>query len=64
VTLYTEGFSRPSLRDCSDCYRLERQLPGGVRTHWKTVPSHGALQGSIMFDLSSFLEYCILVVRA
>ena len=21
------------LRDCSDCYRLERQLPGGVRTH-------------------------------
>ena len=21
------------LHDCSDCYRLERQLPGGVRTH-------------------------------
>jgi hypothetical protein len=21
------------LRDCSDCYRLERQLPGGIRTH-------------------------------
>jgi hypothetical protein len=46
-TLYTEGFGRPSLRDCSDCYRLERQLPGGVRTHWKTVPLHGALQVSI-----------------
>jgi len=30
------------LHDCSDCYRPERQLPGGVRTHWKTVPSHGA----------------------
>jgi hypothetical protein len=44
VTLYTEGFSRHSLCDCSDYYRLERQLPGGVRTHWKTVPLHGALQ--------------------
>ena len=32
-----------SLGDCSDCYRLERQLPGGLRTHWKTVPLHGAL---------------------
>jgi hypothetical protein len=47
VILYTEGFSRRSLCDCSDCYRLERQLPGGVRTHWKTVPLHGALQISI-----------------
>ena len=42
VTLYTEGSNRLSLCDCSDCYRLERQLPGGVRTHWKTVPLHGA----------------------
>jgi hypothetical protein len=42
VTLYTEGFSRLSLYDCSDYYRLERQLPGGLRTHWKTVPLHGA----------------------
>jgi hypothetical protein len=31
-----------SLGDCSDCYRLERQLPGGVRTRRKTVPLHGA----------------------
>ncbi len=32
VTLYTEGFSRfVCLHDCSDCYRLERKLPGGVR---------------------------------
>ena len=30
------------LHSCSDCYRLERQLPGGIRTHWKTVPLHGA----------------------
>ena len=30
------------LHDCSDYYRLERQLPGGIRTHWKTVPLHGA----------------------
>ena len=26
----------------SDCYRLERQLPGGVRTRWVTAPFHGA----------------------
>jgi len=43
VALYTRGFSRPSLYNCSDYYRLERPLPGGVRTHWKTVPLHGAL---------------------
>jgi hypothetical protein len=24
---------RRYLRDCSDCYRLERKLPGGIRTH-------------------------------
>src|ERR1019366_6123333 len=29
------------LHDCSDCFRLER-LPGGVRTHWKAPPLHGA----------------------
>src|ERR1700686_4972513 len=29
------------LHDCSDCFRLER-LPGGVRTHWKAPPCHGA----------------------
>jgi len=32
------------LHDCSDCFRLERQLPGGIRTHWKTAPFHGALK--------------------
>jgi hypothetical protein len=48
VTLYTEGFSRfVTSADCSDCYRLERQSPGGLRTHWKTVPLHGALQQSV-----------------
>jgi hypothetical protein len=30
------------LHDCSDCYRLERKLPGGICTRWKTVPLHGA----------------------
>jgi len=39
---YTEGFSRLSLCDCSDCFRLERQLPDGICTHWDAVPSHGA----------------------
>jgi hypothetical protein len=29
------------LHDCSDCFRLER-LPGGVRTHRKAPPCHGA----------------------
>jgi hypothetical protein len=29
------------LHDCSDCFRLER-LPGGVCTHWKAPPLHGA----------------------
>jgi hypothetical protein len=31
------------LHDCSDCYRPERQLPGGTYPRWKTVPLHGAL---------------------
>src|SRR5690606_9959988 len=33
-----------SLLDCSDCYRLERESPGGIRTHWKSAPFHGALR--------------------
>lgn len=33
MVLYTGGFSRfVYLHDCPDCYRLERQLPGGIRT--------------------------------
>jgi hypothetical protein len=33
VTLYTEGFNRlVTEAGCPDCYRLERQLPGGLRT--------------------------------
>jgi hypothetical protein len=35
------------LHDCSDCYRLERQLPGGSDPRWKTVPLHGALNQSL-----------------
>src|SRR6266581_1709111 len=31
------------LHDCSDCFRLER-LPGGIFTHWKAPPLHGARQ--------------------
>ena len=30
------------LHDCSDCYRLERKLPGGSVSHWVIVPFHGA----------------------
>ena len=32
----------PAAHNCSDCYRLERKLPGGICTRWKTVPLHGA----------------------
>jgi hypothetical protein len=28
--------------DCSNCYRPERQWPGGFRTHWAMWPFHGA----------------------
>ena len=28
----------------SDCYRLERLLPGGIRTHWDRAPLHGTLR--------------------
>src|ERR1700694_2768697 len=29
------------LHDCSGCFRLERS-PGGICTHWKAPPFHGA----------------------
>ena len=31
----------------SDCFRLERQLPGGIRTRWDTAPFHGARKHSV-----------------
>ena len=31
------------LHDCSGCFRLEHS-PGGIRTHWKAPPYHGARQ--------------------
>ena len=37
------------LHRCSDCYRLERQLPGGIRTRWKTAPFHGAHKLGLAF---------------
>src|ERR1019366_1190511 len=30
------------LHDRSDCYRLERQLPGGALSHREIAPFHGA----------------------
>src|SRR5690606_5923979 len=47
-----------SLLDCSDCYRLERESPGGIRTHWKSAPFHGALRqaASLFIDSRSMLE--------
>ena len=32
------------LHGCSDCYRPERKLPGGICTRRKTAPWHGALE--------------------
>ena len=32
------------LRGRSDHYRLERLLPGGIRTHWDRAPLHGTLR--------------------
>ena len=31
----------------SDCYRLERPLPGGTCTHWDRAPLHGALNHAV-----------------
>ena len=34
----------------SDCYRLERQLPGGIRTRWGTAPSSRRTEKSRLGD--------------
>ena len=34
------------LRGRSDCYRLERPSPGGIRTHWDRAPLHGTLRNA------------------
>src|SRR5262249_18379518 len=47
------------LHDCSDCYRLERKLPGGSVSHWGIAPFHGALRG-----LLSVHSRCGLHTRA
>ena len=47
------------LHDCSDCYRLERKLPGGSVSHWVIAPFHGALRG-----LLSVHSRCGLHTRA
>ena len=39
----------------SDCFRLERQLPGGIRTRWDTAPFHGARQVPVTADLDQWL---------
>jgi hypothetical protein len=39
-TFCTRDSSR--FHDCSSCYRQERKFPGGIRTHWKIAPLHGA----------------------
>jgi len=41
------------LHDCFDCFRLERKLPGGTLTHWKTPPYHGARRNRTVHSLNS-----------
>ena len=38
----------------SDCYRLERQLPGGIRTRWGTAPSSRRTEKSGLDDCRRF----------
>ena len=45
------------LHGCSDCYRLERQLPGGFRTRWKTAPFHGALERGVRHQCALVAEW-------
>ena len=39
----------------SDCYRPERQLPGGIRTRWGMAPCHGAPE-RLLLDTQSDLR--------
>jgi len=43
------------LHACSGCFRLER-LPGGIRTHWKAPPFHGAHPKATFSALSRWAE--------
>ena len=43
VTRYPKASATCYLHDCSGCFRLERS-PGGICTHWKAPPFHGARQ--------------------
>jgi hypothetical protein len=45
VTLYTEGFSRFVTSTAAPITTgWSESLPGGIRTHWKIAPFHGALE--------------------
>ena len=41
----------------SDCFRLERQLAGGIRTRWDTAPFHGARETRVTVH-----KYLIVIV--
>src|SRR5882757_2795277 len=45
------------LHDCSDCFRLER-LPGGIFTHWKAPPLHGARQFRTLSEAVGMSQRC------
>ena len=41
-----------------DCYRLERQLPGGIRTRWGMAPCHGAPRSYAKDTDENYLAVC------
>jgi iron complex outermembrane recepter protein len=47
------------LHNRSDYYRLERQLPGGVRTHWKSAPFCGPFAIRFRSNFLSNVAYLI-----
>jgi len=46
------------LHDCSDCYRLEQKLPGGLRTRWKAAPFHCARESRARGYRSGVGPFC------
>ncbi|PIW44203.1 MAG: hypothetical protein COW18_13565, partial [Zetaproteobacteria bacterium CG12_big_fil_rev_8_21_14_0_65_54_13] len=50
------------LHDCSDCFRLEQKLPGGIFTHWdiaafpRRTPQAAIRSSAVWSRLIKFIE--------
>jgi hypothetical protein len=51
------------LHDHSDCYRLERQLPGGSIPHWESARFHGARESRLAQNKAPPRRPRLLVLR-